>query len=133
MPKVHYSYEVNGKLVTENGSLIQICSLSNCSLLPSLTVCMYYIILAHLKKIILKYHCNTYFLIWVLLKKESMASSNSMSLKNFVGWKGKVIFFLSRSRDRGCIIECAWAHFKTGVRKMSEIFQIWIFSISKCR
>ena len=31
-------YEVNGKLVTGNGSLIPICSLSNSSLLPSLTV-----------------------------------------------------------------------------------------------
>ena len=38
MPKVPYPYEVNGKLVTENGSLIPICSLSNRSLLPSLTV-----------------------------------------------------------------------------------------------
>ena len=33
MPKVPYPYEVNGKLVTGNGSLIPICSL-----LPSLTV-----------------------------------------------------------------------------------------------
>ena len=32
MPKVPYPYEVNGKLVTGN------CSLSNRSLLPSLTV-----------------------------------------------------------------------------------------------
>ena len=38
MPKVPYSYEVNGKLVTWYGSLIPICSLSNPSLLPSLTV-----------------------------------------------------------------------------------------------
>ena len=38
MPKVPYLYEVNGKLVTGNGSLIPICSLSNRSLLPSLTV-----------------------------------------------------------------------------------------------
>jgi hypothetical protein len=38
MPKVPYPYEVNGKLVTGNGSLITICSLSNRSLLPSLTV-----------------------------------------------------------------------------------------------
>ena len=38
MPKVPYSYEVNGKLVTGNGSLIPICFLSNRSLLPSLTV-----------------------------------------------------------------------------------------------
>ena len=38
MPKVPYPYEVNGKLVTGNGSLIAICSLSNRSLLPSLTV-----------------------------------------------------------------------------------------------
>jgi hypothetical protein len=38
MPNVPYSYEVNGKLVTGNGSLIPICSLSNSSLLPSLTV-----------------------------------------------------------------------------------------------
>ena len=38
MPKVPYPYEVNGKLVTGNGSLIPICSLSNRSLLPSLTV-----------------------------------------------------------------------------------------------
>ena len=38
MPKVPYYYEANGKLVTGNGSLIPICSLSNCSLLPSLTV-----------------------------------------------------------------------------------------------
>ena len=36
MPKV--TYKVNGKLVTENGSLIPICSLSNRFLLPSLTV-----------------------------------------------------------------------------------------------
>ena len=33
MPKVPYPYEVNGKLVTGNGSLIPICSL-----LPSLTL-----------------------------------------------------------------------------------------------
>ena len=46
MPKVPYPYEVNGKLVTGNGSLIPICSLSNCSLLPSLTVLnMYSIVL----------------------------------------------------------------------------------------
>ena len=38
MPKVPYPYEVNGKLVTGNGFLIPICSLSNRSLLPSLTV-----------------------------------------------------------------------------------------------
>ena len=38
MPKVPYPYEVNVKLVTGNGSLIPICSLSNRSLLPSLTV-----------------------------------------------------------------------------------------------
>ena len=38
MQKVPYPYEVNGKLVTGNGSLIPICSLSNRSLLPSLTV-----------------------------------------------------------------------------------------------
>ena len=38
MPKVPYPYEVNGKFVTGNGSLIPICSLSNRSLLPSLTV-----------------------------------------------------------------------------------------------
>ena len=39
MPKVPYPYEVNGKLVTGNGSLkIPICSLSNSSLMPSLTV-----------------------------------------------------------------------------------------------
>ena len=40
MPKVPYPYEVNGKLVTGNGSLIPLCSLSNLSLLPSLTVFM---------------------------------------------------------------------------------------------
>ena len=38
MPKVPYPYKVNGKLVTVNGSIIPICSLSNRSLLPSLTV-----------------------------------------------------------------------------------------------
>ena len=38
MPKIPYPYEVNGKLVTGNGSLIPICSLSNHSLLSSLTV-----------------------------------------------------------------------------------------------
>ena len=38
MPKVPYPYEVIGKLVTGNGSLIPICSLSNSSLTPSLTV-----------------------------------------------------------------------------------------------
>ena len=38
MPKVPYPYEVNGKLVTGNGSIIPICSLSNRSLSPSLTV-----------------------------------------------------------------------------------------------
>ena len=38
MPKVPYPYEVNGKLVTGNGSLITICSLSNPPLLPSMTV-----------------------------------------------------------------------------------------------
>ena len=38
MAKVPYPYEVNVKLVTGNGSLIPICSLSNRSLLPNLTV-----------------------------------------------------------------------------------------------
>ena len=37
MPKVAYPYEVNGKLVIVNGCLIPICSLSNRSLLQSLT------------------------------------------------------------------------------------------------
>ena len=45
MPKVPYSYEVNGKLVTGNGSLIQISSLSNRSLLPSLTVLSFGVVL----------------------------------------------------------------------------------------
>ena len=38
MPKVPYPYEANGKLVTGNGFLIPICSLSNSFLMPSLTV-----------------------------------------------------------------------------------------------
>ena len=38
MPKVPYPYELNGKLVTGNGSSIPICSLSNSTLLSSLTV-----------------------------------------------------------------------------------------------
>ena len=42
MPKVPYPYEVNGKLVPGNGSLIPICSLSNHSLLPSLTVSVFW-------------------------------------------------------------------------------------------
>ena len=41
LPKVPDPYEVNGKLVTGNGSLIQICFLSNRSLLPSLTVLLF--------------------------------------------------------------------------------------------
>ena len=43
MPKVPYPYEVNGKLITGNGSLIPICSL-NRFLLPSLTVLLITII-----------------------------------------------------------------------------------------
>ena len=39
--KVPYPYEVNWHLVTGNGSLTTICSLSNCSLSPSLTVLTY--------------------------------------------------------------------------------------------
>ena len=38
MPKVPYPYEVNAKLVTGNGSLVPICSLSDRSLWPSLTI-----------------------------------------------------------------------------------------------
>ena len=38
MPNVPYPYLVNGKLVTGNGSLIPISSLSNRSLLPSSTL-----------------------------------------------------------------------------------------------
>ena len=38
MPKVPYPYEVNWHLFTVTGSLTPICSLSNCSLSPSLTV-----------------------------------------------------------------------------------------------
>ena len=38
MPNVPYSYEVNWKLVTGNGSLTPIFSLSKRSLSPSLTV-----------------------------------------------------------------------------------------------
>ena len=43
MPTGPYPYEVNGKLVTGNGGLIPICSLSNRSLLPSLTVLLKFI------------------------------------------------------------------------------------------
>ena len=42
MPKVPHPYEVNGKLVTGNGSLIPICSLPNRSLLASLTVLTFF-------------------------------------------------------------------------------------------
>jgi hypothetical protein len=45
MPNVPYPYEVNWQLVTENGSLTPICSLSNRSLSPSLTVSLYYTVL----------------------------------------------------------------------------------------
>ena len=38
MPNVPYPYEVNWQMVTENSSLTPICSLSKCSLSPSLTV-----------------------------------------------------------------------------------------------
>ena len=38
MQNVPFAYEVNWHLVTRNGSLIPICSLSNSSLLPSLIV-----------------------------------------------------------------------------------------------
>ena len=38
MPNVPYPYEVNVKLVTRSGSLTPMCSLSNSSLSPSLTV-----------------------------------------------------------------------------------------------
>ena len=38
MPNVPYPYEVNWHLVTGNGSLTPICSLSKRSLSPSLTV-----------------------------------------------------------------------------------------------
>ena len=38
LPNVPYHYEVNSKLVTGNGSLTPISSLSNRSLSPSLTV-----------------------------------------------------------------------------------------------
>ena len=48
MPKVPYPYEVNGKLVTGNGSLTPICSLSNRSLSPSLTVLTYIVFLRHM-------------------------------------------------------------------------------------
>ena len=41
MPKFPNPYEVTGKLVAGNGSLIPSCSLSNRSLLPSLTVFVY--------------------------------------------------------------------------------------------
>ena len=41
MPNVPYSYEVNVKLVTENGSLTTICSLSNRSLSSSLTLVLF--------------------------------------------------------------------------------------------
>ena len=43
---VPYPYEVNGKLVTGNGSLTPICSLSTRSLSPSLTV-LYFICQTH--------------------------------------------------------------------------------------
>ena len=52
MPKVPYPYEVNGKLVTGNGFLILICSLSNRFLLPSLTV---YVFSYSLKKEVFVY------------------------------------------------------------------------------
>ena len=44
-PNVPYPFEVNWHLVTGNGSLTQICSLSKRSLSPSLTVHTYYLLL----------------------------------------------------------------------------------------
>ena len=43
MPNVPYHYEVNSKLVTGNGSLTPISSLSNRSLSPSLTVLVHFL------------------------------------------------------------------------------------------
>ena len=41
MPNVPHSYEVNGKLVTGNGSLMPISSSTKRSLLPSLPVLLF--------------------------------------------------------------------------------------------
>ena len=38
MPKIPYPYEINGNLVTENGSLTPICTLSKLFLSQSLTI-----------------------------------------------------------------------------------------------
>ena len=70
MPKVPYPYEVNGKLVTGNGSLIPICSLSNRSLLPSLTVLQIEMIKTRKNKPLLK--------LFLLLCKLQMASNDKL-------------------------------------------------------
>ena len=72
MPKVPYLYEVNGKLVTGNGSLIPICSLPNRSLLPSLTV------LSFLKEVIVD--LNTLNSQWLIHTVPSAIVGHSKSL-----------------------------------------------------
>ena len=58
MPNVPYPYEVNWQLVMGNGSLTPICSLSNRSLLPSLTVAVFaFLIQASSIPMFLGYSC----------------------------------------------------------------------------
>ena len=51
MPNFSYSYKENGKLVRGNGSLIPICSVSNRSLLPCLTVLVNFVLFIFWKKV----------------------------------------------------------------------------------
>ena len=79
MPKFPYPYEVNGKLVTGNGSLIPICSSSNRSLLPSLTVhrSKFKKLGFFFKSLGLSWHTYMNFIAILLLK-----SSNQLKLQN---------------------------------------------------
>ena len=71
MPNVPYPYEVNWH-VTRNGSLTQICSLSNCSLSPSLTVLTYLHVVFLIRSIISaaysqSHECHWHLFFWSFL------------------------------------------------------------------
>ena len=99
MPNVPYPYEVNGKLVTGNGSLIPISSLSNRSLLPSLTVISIYyqLYISYLLTVLLTIPFSKLPWSWATSRTSTVTSSTtstyqgSLEHKKVTKWQLRII------------------------------------------
>ena len=110
MHNVTYPCEVNGKLVTGNGSLIPISSLSNRSLLPSSTVL-----------------CNTYSFIFHCTEKVEANLIPVDSLRQ----KYRILKLTPLCMESDWYLKVAFVSLSTPLSKLSlQLFSLWYRQLS---